>query len=125
MARFAHALSIILAVWIGLIGSPIGVSFLADEAQAADVLRVAYAGSMGEVMDQFIGPAFAKANGVECQGIGQGAAVGGETVAGRCVRSDNAGTDRHPEKCRHGRHSGAGGEHADGDRLQSQQQIRG
>jgi molybdate/tungstate transport system substrate-binding protein len=40
---------------------------------AQTALRVAYAGSMGAVMDQKIGPAFAKAHDVEFQGIGQGA----------------------------------------------------
>jgi ABC-type molybdate transport system substrate-binding protein len=53
-----------------LIGAGI---FATSAAQAADVIRVAYAGSMGVVMDRFIGPAFAKANNIEFQGIGQGA----------------------------------------------------
>jgi molybdate/tungstate transport system substrate-binding protein len=52
----------------------IGAGILATSgAQAAGVFRVAYAGSMGVVMDRFVGPAFAKANDVEFQGIGQGA----------------------------------------------------
>ncbi len=42
-------------------------------AQAEGTLRVAYAGSMGSVMDRFLGPTFAKKQNVEYQGIGQGA----------------------------------------------------
>lgn len=42
-------------------------------AQAEGTLRVAYAGSMGAVMDRFLGPTFAKKENVEYQGIGQGA----------------------------------------------------
>jgi molybdate/tungstate transport system substrate-binding protein len=44
---------------------------LARFAGAATPVRVAYAGSMGAVMDQKIGPAFAKAHDAEYQGIGQ------------------------------------------------------
>lgn len=43
----------------------------ASNARAATPIRVAYAGSMGAVMDQKIGPAFAKAHRAEYQGIGQ------------------------------------------------------
>lgn len=41
-------------------------------ARAAKVLRVAYAGSMGTVMDRALGPAFARAEHVRYQGTGQG-----------------------------------------------------
>jgi molybdate/tungstate transport system substrate-binding protein len=51
-------------------------------------LRVAYAGSMGAVMDQFIGPAFAKANGVEYQGIGQGSFALARRLEGRLLQAD-------------------------------------
>ena len=44
---------------------------LAKFASAATPIRVAYAGSMGAVMDQKIGPAFAQAHKAEYQGIGQ------------------------------------------------------
>jgi molybdate/tungstate transport system substrate-binding protein len=44
---------------------------LAKFAAAATPIRIAYAGSMGAVMDQKIGPAFAKAHDAEYQGIGQ------------------------------------------------------
>ncbi|HZP46876.1 MAG TPA: extracellular solute-binding protein [Candidatus Binataceae bacterium] len=59
-------------VWITVLGLLLG-SLAARAARAATPLRVAYAGSMGTVMDQQLGPAFAKANGVEFQGIGQAA----------------------------------------------------
>lgn len=44
----------------------------APAAMAKDI-RVTYAGSMGKVMDQGLGPAFAKADSGEYQGQGQGA----------------------------------------------------
>lgn len=62
--------------------------FAASPAQAADALRVAYAGSMGVVMDRFIGPAFAKAEGVEYQGIGQGAYGLARQLQGRLLQAD-------------------------------------
>src|SRR5678816_250100 len=68
MVRIARRFFIALAALTGLSS----LTFVPSVALAADVLRVAYAGSMGAVMDQLIGPAFAKANGVEYQGIGQG-----------------------------------------------------
>ncbi len=60
----------------------------AAAAQAADALRVAYAGSMGVVMDRFIGPAFAKTNGVDYQGIGQGAYGLARQLQGRLLQAD-------------------------------------
>ncbi len=51
----------------------LAVAVLSAPAAPADAIRVAYAGSMGTVMDGKIGPAFAHANGAEYQGIGQGA----------------------------------------------------
>src|SRR6266481_3392071 len=65
-----------------------GAIFAASAAQAADVIRVAYAGSMGVVMDRFIGPAFAKANEVEYQGIGQGAYGLARQLEGRLIQAD-------------------------------------
>src|SRR5215210_3919796 len=66
-----------------------GVGILATSAaKAADVIRVAYAGSMGAVMDRVIGPAFAKANGVEYQGIGQGAYGLARQLEGRLIQAD-------------------------------------
>ena len=62
MVRLARSRSIALAAAIGLAVSVIGAGIFAPSAaRAADVFRVAYAGSMGAVMDQFIGPAFPNA----------------------------------------------------------------
>jgi molybdate/tungstate transport system substrate-binding protein len=67
----------------------IGVSiFAAPVAQAADIIRVAYAGSMGVVMDRFIGPAFAKGNNAEFQGIGQGAYGLARQLEGGLLQAD-------------------------------------
>src|SRR5260370_15062903 len=67
----------------------IGAGILATSgAQAAGVFRVAYAGSMGVVMDRFVGPAFAKANDVEFQGIGQGAYGLARQLEGRLLQAD-------------------------------------
>lgn len=49
------------------------LAYLASPAQAAGVLHVAYAGSMGAVMDHGLAPAFTKMMGVGVQGTGQGA----------------------------------------------------
>src|SRR5262245_21204311 len=62
--------------------------FVTTGARAANVIRVAYAGSMGVVMDRFIGPAFAKANNVEFQGIGQGAYGLARQLEGRLLQAD-------------------------------------
>ena len=62
--------------------------FAGTAAQAADVFRVAYAGSMGVVMDRFIGPAFARANNVEYQGIGQGSLGLARQLEGRLIQAD-------------------------------------
>jgi hypothetical protein len=67
----------------------LGIGILiTSPAQTAEVLRVAYAGSMGVVMDRFIGPAFAKANGVEYQGIGQGAYGLARQLEGKLLQAD-------------------------------------
>lgn len=72
-------------VGVMLIGA---AAVAAPAAHAADVLRVAYAGSMGVVMDRFIGPAFAKANGVEYQGVGQGSLGLARQLEGRLIQAD-------------------------------------
>ena len=46
---------------------------LSSTSFAADDFRVAYAGSMGVVMDKFLGPAFANQQHVNYQGQGEGA----------------------------------------------------
>jgi len=60
-------------------------------ARAADAptpIRVAYAGSMGAVMDQKIGPEFAKAHGAEYQGIGQASYALAHLLEGKQMRAD-------------------------------------
>ncbi len=88
MVRLARSPSIALAASIGVAISVMGAGIAASKAQAAGVFRVAYAGSMGAVMDQFIGPAFAKANGVEYQGIGQGSLGLARQLEGRLLQAD-------------------------------------
>ncbi len=56
--------------------------------RAATVLRVAYAGSMGVVMDRHLGPAFAQAAGIDYQGIGQGAYGLARLLAAKALRTD-------------------------------------
>lgn len=74
-------------LWAGALLAGAG-TLAATVAQAADVFRVAYAGSMGVVMDRFIGPAFAKANGVEFQGVGQGSYGLARQLEGRLLQAD-------------------------------------
>jgi molybdate/tungstate transport system substrate-binding protein len=84
MARLVRSLSVVLAAVISF--GPAGI--FSTSAQAADAFRVAYAGSMGALMDRFIGPAFAKANDVEYQGIGQGAYGLARQLEGRLLQAD-------------------------------------
>lgn len=73
--------------WIAALLIGVG-TITASAAQAAEPFRVAYAGSMGVVMDRFIGPAFAKANGVEFQGIGQGSLGLARQLEGKLLQAD-------------------------------------
>jgi molybdate/tungstate transport system substrate-binding protein len=60
--------------YIGGLMAVASLLMLTAAARAADpapIIRVAYAGSMGAVMDQKIGPEFAKAHAATYQGIGQ------------------------------------------------------
>src|ERR1700738_3877534 len=84
MARLVRSLSGVLGAVIRF--GPAGI--FSTSAQAADAFRVAYAGSMGALMDRFIGPAFAKANAVEYQGIGQGAYGLARQLEGRLLQAD-------------------------------------
>lgn len=59
-----------------------------QSANAADDLRVTYAGSMGVVMDKHLGPAFAKQNSVNYQGQGQGAYGMANLLASKKVVAD-------------------------------------
>lgn len=56
-------------------------------ALAKDI-RVTYAGSMGKVMDQGLGPAFAKADGGDYQGQGQGAYGMARLLASHKIEAD-------------------------------------
>jgi molybdate/tungstate transport system substrate-binding protein len=51
-------------------------------------LRVAYAGSMGAVMDQKIGPAFAKSHDLEYQGLGQASYALAHLLASKQMQAD-------------------------------------
>lgn len=57
-------------------------------AQSAPILRVAYAGSMGVVMDNAAGPAFASAHHATYQGIGQGAYALARLLAAHQMQAD-------------------------------------
>jgi molybdate/tungstate transport system substrate-binding protein len=63
---------------------------LCTVAVAADtpVLRVAYAGSMGVVMDNAAGPAFAKAHNASYQGTGQGSYALAHLLAAHQIQAD-------------------------------------
>lgn len=61
---------------------------LSRPAGAATVLRVAYAGSMGVVMDRVLGPAFAAANKVAYQGTGHGSYALARLLAARQMQAD-------------------------------------
>lgn len=74
-----------LARWLAPLLLWVGLAALAGDAP---VLRVAYAGSMGVVMDQDLGPAFAKAHGVAYQGMGQGSYALARLLAARHLQSD-------------------------------------
>lgn len=54
----------------------------------APVLRVAYAGSMGTVMDGALGPAFAHAHHANYQGIGQGSYALARLLVGHQMQAD-------------------------------------
>ncbi|GLQ51140.1 extracellular solute-binding protein [Dyella flava] len=57
-------------------------------AQDTPVLRVAYAGSMGVVMDSAAGPTFASAHHASYQGIGQGSYALAHLLAGHQLQAD-------------------------------------
>lgn len=76
-ARFARWLSPLLLLF--------GVATLAGDTP---VLRVAYAGSMGVVMDHDLGPAVATAQHATYQGIGQGSYALAHLLAGKQLQAD-------------------------------------
>lgn len=72
----------------GLLGTLLLCLLPTATPRAATVLRVAYAGSMGVVMDRHLGPAFAQTEGIDYQGIGQGAYGLARLLAARALRAD-------------------------------------
>ncbi len=64
------------------------LALTAPPARAESVLRVAYAGSMGVVMDRALGPAFAAANQATFQGTGQGAFGLARLLASKKMQAD-------------------------------------
>lgn len=65
------------------------VLLIAGAAQAKrPALRVAYAGSMGAVMDHGLGPTFAKSHDIDYQGMGEGSYGLAHLIAARQVRAD-------------------------------------
>lgn len=72
-----------LALLALLVGTAISIPAIAS----ADI-RVTYAGSMGKVMDESLGPAFAKANKGSYQGQGQGAYGMARLLASKKITAD-------------------------------------
>ncbi|WP_313377272.1 extracellular solute-binding protein [Pantoea sp. CTOTU50773] len=61
---------------------------LSLQAQASTDIRVTYAGSMGKVMDQSLGPVFAKQNDGKYEGQGQGAYGMARLLASKKITAD-------------------------------------
>jgi len=80
MSRMPHRLR-----WLALLLLLPGLAALAGDAP---VLRVAYAGSMGVLMDHDLGPAVAKAQHASYQGIGQGSYALARLLVGRQLQAD-------------------------------------
>ncbi|MDA8181066.1 MULTISPECIES: extracellular solute-binding protein [Acidithiobacillus] len=71
-------MALLVSLWVAGMGT----------AVAATPLHVAYAGSMGAVMDMHLGPAFAKTHHVTYQGEGQGAYGLAHLIAAKKLRTD-------------------------------------
>ena len=65
-----------------------GAAGFSLQAQANTDIRVTYAGSMGKVMDQSLGPAFAKQNDGKYEGQGQGAYGMARLLASKKITAD-------------------------------------
>ncbi len=76
--RFTHLTVLLLTAGAGL----------SLHAQANTDIRVTYAGSMGKVMDQALGPAFAKESGGKYEGQGQGAYGMARLLASKKITAD-------------------------------------
>lgn len=74
-----------LRLWM-VLGAALLIVGAAQARQPA--LRVAYAGSMGAVMDRGLGPAFARSHDIDYQGIGEGAYGLARLISAKQVRAD-------------------------------------
>lgn len=70
-----------------LAAAPLSLAF-AGRASAAEVLNVAYAGSMGRLMNKGMNPSFTAATGVDVHGIGQGAVALARLIAAGTMKPD-------------------------------------
>jgi molybdate/tungstate transport system substrate-binding protein len=68
--------------------STLAVTVLSVRTASAAAIRVAYAGSMGAVMDQQIGPAFEKMHEAAYQGVGQGSYALAHLLASKQMHAD-------------------------------------
>jgi len=75
-----------IRIFSGLLGAVLLLQVATVQASAS--LRVAYAGSMGVVMNRFLGPAFARQQHIEYQGIGRGAYGLAHLLAARQIQAD-------------------------------------
>jgi molybdate/tungstate transport system substrate-binding protein len=71
-----------------LVASVLAIAPLSVQTASAAEIRVAYAGSMGAVMDQQIGPAFEKMHGATYQGVGQGSYALAHLLESKQMRAD-------------------------------------
>jgi molybdate/tungstate transport system substrate-binding protein len=71
-----------------LVAGTLAVAASSARTASAAAIRVAYAGSMGAVMDQQIGPAFEKMHDVTYQGVGQGSYALAHLLASKQMRAD-------------------------------------
>ena len=74
--------------WMLAATSAVTAALAAGRADAAGKITVAFAGSMGVVMDQGIGPAFEAKTGIKYQGIGQAALGLAHLLAAKSLNAD-------------------------------------
>ncbi|MDE1896705.1 MAG: substrate-binding domain-containing protein [Rhodospirillales bacterium] len=70
-----------------LLAAPLALA-AAGRAFAAEAITVAYAGSMGKLMDKGMNPSFTAATGVSVHGIGQGALALAHLITGGAMKPD-------------------------------------
>lgn len=75
-------------LWRGLLLLMMSAFASAGLARGNPILRVAYAGSMGVVMDEALGPAFARTHTLRYEGIGQGSYALARLLAAHQMRTD-------------------------------------